>query len=96
MMIFTIYLTAQSSENSKTVYHSTYKGEGAQRPRPPEPTSRCYTGNSPPRYRSGQKNSRCATLMDLRRQGEGVEVALSAQRQADGGYFFEALWVLVG
>lgn len=34
------------------------------------------------------------TVIELARQGEGVEVALNAQRQADGGYFFEALWVL--
>ena len=36
------------------------------------------------------------TVIELCRQGEGVEVALSAERQEDGGYFFEALWVLVG
>ncbi|MCY4072488.1 MAG: hypothetical protein OXG60_14440 [Chloroflexi bacterium] len=36
------------------------------------------------------------TVIELSRQGEGVEVALSAQRQEDGGYFFEAFWVLVG
>lgn len=36
------------------------------------------------------------TVIELCRQGEAVEVALSAQRQEDGGYFFEAFWVLVG
>ena len=36
------------------------------------------------------------TVIELCRQGEVVEVALSAERQEDGGYFFEALWVLVG
>lgn len=38
----------------------------------------------------------CGTVVELCRQGEGVEVALSAERQEDGGFFFEALWVLVG
>ena len=28
--------------------------------------------------------------------GGGVEVALSAELQEDGGYFFAALWVRVG
>lgn len=36
------------------------------------------------------------TVVELCRQGEGVEVALEAERQEDGGYFFEALWVLAG
>ncbi len=36
------------------------------------------------------------TVIELARPGEGVEVALSAERQEDGGYFFEALWVVVG
>ncbi len=36
------------------------------------------------------------TVIELCRQGEGVEVAVQAERQADGGYFFEALWVLAG
>ena len=36
------------------------------------------------------------TVVELCRQGEGVEVALNAERQEDGGFFFEALWVLVG
>ena len=36
------------------------------------------------------------TVIELCRRGEGVEVAINAQRQEDGGYFFEALWVLVG
>jgi hypothetical protein len=38
----------------------------------------------------------CGTVVELCRQGEGVEVALNAEQQADGGFFFEALWVLVG
>ena len=38
----------------------------------------------------------CGTVVELCRQGEGVEVALNAERQADGGFFFEALWVLAG
>ncbi len=38
----------------------------------------------------------CGTVVELCRQGEGVEVALDAERQEDGGFFFEALWVLVG
>ena len=42
------------------------------------------------------KKRSLSTLMELRRKGEGVEVALSAERQEDGGYFFEALWVLLG
>lgn len=36
------------------------------------------------------------TVIELSRRGEGVEVAVNAQRQEDGGYFFDALWVLVG
>ena len=36
------------------------------------------------------------TVVELCRQGEGVEVALDAEQQEDGGFFFEALWVLVG
>lgn len=36
------------------------------------------------------------TVIELARRGEGVEVAVNAQRQEDGGYFFDALWVLVG
>ena len=36
------------------------------------------------------------TVIELCRRGEGVEVAINAQRQEDGGYFFETLWVLVG
>lgn len=36
------------------------------------------------------------TVVELCRRGEGVEVAINAQRQDDGGYFFETLWVLVG
>ncbi len=38
----------------------------------------------------------CGTVMELCRPGEGVEVALNAEQQADGGFFFEALWVLAG
>ena len=38
----------------------------------------------------------CGTVVELCRQGEGVEVALHAEQQEDGGFFFEALWVLVG
>lgn len=38
----------------------------------------------------------CGTVVELCRQGEAVEVALRAEQQADGGFFFEALWVLVG
>ena len=38
----------------------------------------------------------CGTVVELCRQGEGVEVALHAEQQDDGGFFFEALWVLVG
>ena len=36
------------------------------------------------------------TVIELARPGEGVEVAVNAQRQEDGGYFFDALWVVVG
>ncbi len=36
------------------------------------------------------------TVVELCRRGEGVEVAINAQRQDDGGYFFEALWVVAG
>ena len=38
----------------------------------------------------------CGTVVELCRQGEGVEVALDAELQEDGGFFFAALWVLVG
>ncbi|MYD10733.1 MAG: hypothetical protein F4X02_11915 [Chloroflexi bacterium] len=38
----------------------------------------------------------CGTVVELCRQGEGVEVALDAERQEDGGFFFAALWVLAG
>ncbi len=38
----------------------------------------------------------CGTVVELCRRGEGVEVALHPERQADGGYFFEAIWVLAG
>lgn len=38
----------------------------------------------------------CGTVVELCRQGEGVEVAIRAEQQQDGGFFFEALWVLVG
>lgn len=38
----------------------------------------------------------CGTVVELCRQGEGVEVALDAEQQEDGGFFFAALWVLVG
>ncbi len=38
----------------------------------------------------------CGTVIELCRQGEDVEVALRAEQQDDGGFFFEALWVLVG
>ena len=38
----------------------------------------------------------CGTVVELCRQGEGVEVALEAELQEDGGFFFAALWVLVG
>ncbi len=36
------------------------------------------------------------TVIELARPGEVVEVALNAARQDDGGYFFAALWVMVG
>ena len=36
------------------------------------------------------------TVIELSREGDAVEVALSAERQEDGGYFFQALWVVVG
>ncbi len=36
------------------------------------------------------------TVVELCRQGEGVEVAIKAEQQEDGGFFFEALWVLAG
>lgn len=36
------------------------------------------------------------TVVELCRQGEAVEVALNAEQQEDGGFFFQALWVLVG
>ena len=38
----------------------------------------------------------CGTVVELCRQGDGVEVALNAEQQEDGGFFFAALWVLVG
>ena len=38
----------------------------------------------------------CGTVVELCRPGDGVEVALNAQRQDDGGFFFDALWVLAG
>ena len=38
----------------------------------------------------------CGTVVELCRQGDSVEVALEAEQQADGGFFFQALWVLVG
>lgn len=38
----------------------------------------------------------CGTVVELCRRGEGVEVALEAEQQEDGGFFFQALWVLVG
>ena len=38
----------------------------------------------------------CGTVVELCRQGEGVEMAIMAEQQEDGGFFFEALWVLVG
>ncbi len=41
-------------------------------------------------------NAACGTVVELCRHGEGVEVALHAEQQEDGGFFFEALWVLVG
>ena len=36
------------------------------------------------------------TVVELCRPGETVEVALRAEQQEDGGFFFAALWVLVG
>lgn len=38
----------------------------------------------------------CGTVVELCRAGEGVEVALHAAQQEDGGFFFEALWVVEG
>ncbi len=38
----------------------------------------------------------CGTVVELCRRGEGVEVAIRAEQQADGGFFFEAIWVLAG
>lgn len=35
------------------------------------------------------------TVVELCRRGERVEVAIRAEQQEDGGFFFEALWVLV-
>ena len=32
----------------------------------------------------------CGTVVELCRQGEVVEVALNAEQQEDGGFFFEA------
>ena len=37
----------------------------------------------------------CGTVIELCRQGEGVEAALRAEKQEDGGFYFEELWVLV-
>jgi len=34
-------------------------------------------------------------VIELCRQGDRVEVALSGAQQQDGGFFFERLWVLV-
>ena len=34
-------------------------------------------------------------VIELCRQGERVEIALSGNQQKDGGFFFEQLWVLV-
>ena len=42
------------------------------------------------------KDRAYGTVVELCRRGEGVEVAINAQRQDDGGYYFETLWVLVG
>ena len=36
------------------------------------------------------------TVIELSRRGEAVELAINAAKQEDGGYFFEALWVLEG
>ena len=36
------------------------------------------------------------TVIELAKPGEAVEVALEAERQDDGGYFFTGLWVLEG
>ena len=36
------------------------------------------------------------TVIELAKPGEAVEVALDAERQEDGGYFFTGLWVLEG
>ena len=38
----------------------------------------------------------CGTVVELCRKGEVVEVALHAEQQEDGGFFFQALWVLAG
>lgn len=38
----------------------------------------------------------CGTVVELCRRGDCVEVALEAEQQEDGGFFFQALWVLVG
>ncbi len=38
----------------------------------------------------------CGTVVELCRRGEAVEVALHAEQQDDGGFFFQALWVLEG
>ena len=35
------------------------------------------------------------TVIELCKQGERVEAALSGHQQQDGGFFFEQLWVLV-
>lgn len=34
----------------------------------------------------------CGIVVVLCRQCEGVEIALHAKQQEDGGYFFEAVW----
>ena len=36
------------------------------------------------------------TVIELAKPGEAVEVALHAERQDDGGYFFQAFWALEG
>ena len=36
------------------------------------------------------------TVVELCRAGESVEVAVKAAQQEDGGFYFEALWVVVG
>ena len=36
------------------------------------------------------------TVIEMAKPGEAVELALNAERQADGGYFFTKLWVVEG